>query len=538
MKLKGTFGLFLFVLLLGGVTYYFEVVQVEQKENTKKETSKIVTFSKDQIDSLRILADKPEVKSAPGTSSGPTTIQVSDIIELKRGPEGWSLISPLKDNADNSEVESYLGEISSELYVDVAKEGQDIDWKAFGLDKPKGSIEMKTTAGAKVTIAISGLSNYENQTYLRRDQESKALLAPLKWQSFVAKTAFNFRDKRLLRGRTVSVDSFELTFGSSELGFIQKDAKWVPEDKLLSKSEFKNRLQSFHTDVDLLKKFLEAIDDARATEYAFEGGLLDSASKKKFGLDEKPLATLVLSLKDKKWEADFYKTKDNSTFAYIKDLKFLLKLDSFAADKILKTSWNQFRNHKDLFHLKDEATRVQFESPAKKWKAELKNNSWQLVDGDTSSEVNQEKMKILLNRFKELQVSEFAGLKVKGTDEPKLQSKLSFSNAKGELMLSMNWGGVFKKKDSNPAAGGANQASGDSSNNSGSEKSFYVVKTSLLDEAVTVESSMIDSLSTQDIFVQKAKLKSDLKAEVKPGILGSQHQGLIPSQGLSLEKKK
>lgn len=291
MKLKGRSLLVIALLIFGGYAV-FDFLKEKKRENEFIDQAKLMTINKDQIDS--VIIEKGSEK-----------------ITLKRNIQGWSLETPLKDFADNDVVEDFIKSMASEKINDVAKEGSDIDWSLFGLDKPMGRIQISNSAGQKWSIEVSEKRNFEENPFVRRNSEQKVLIVNQKWQQRLQNTAMDFRERHVLRHKMGAIDSFKLSKPHEKLEFILKDGKW-------SVSTF----QDIPLDQNKVRELLQTLADAKAAEY------MNSAIP---GL--KSLVTIELKMADKIWVAELVQAQDFKIYAKVSNPKFYLKLEPGALDK-------------------------------------------------------------------------------------------------------------------------------------------------------------------------------------------------------------
>lgn len=296
MKLKGRTILVLALLLFGGYAVY-DYFHSKKTEEQKMEESRLLTVNFEQVDRFEV--QKGDQK-----------------ILLKRTVDGWELQEPLKDLADNTEADDFVKSAVPERILEVAKEGNDIDWALYGLDKPLGKITFTTSAGAQNIFEISEKKNFEENVFARRDQENKVLVINSAWQNRVNKTVLDFRDRRFLRHKIASVDGLKL---QNEKGVIELklgDGKWAAPSK-----------KDLKLDQNKVRDLLSVIASAKAAEI-LEGKAKASVPKHLFTLD--------LSMADKKWRAEVRQAKDLLIYAQVSEPDFQMKMEAGALDKLIK----------------------------------------------------------------------------------------------------------------------------------------------------------------------------------------------------------
>nr|WP_295901301.1 DUF4340 domain-containing protein [uncultured Bdellovibrio sp.] len=296
MKLKGRTILVLCLLLFGGYALY-DFQQDKKKEEINMEEVRLLTVNFEQVNYVEV--QKGDSK-----------------IVLERSVDGWNLTSPIKDLADNSAVDDFIKNTVPERVIEVAKEGEGIDWAMYGLDKPLGTITFKTTAGTQNVFEISTKRNFEENVFARRDKENKVLVINSVWQTRANKTVLDFRDRRFLRNKIASVDEIKLKNEKGLLELKRVDGQWMVPSK-----------KDLKLDQNKVRELLTTIADARASE-------IREGNTKATGL--KNLFTLDLVLADKKWKAEVGQAKDLMIFANVSEPDFQLRMEAGALDKLIK----------------------------------------------------------------------------------------------------------------------------------------------------------------------------------------------------------
>lgn len=304
MKLKGRTILVLCLLLFGGYAVY-DYFQDQKKEEKNMELARLLTVNFEQVDSFEIQKGSQKTR-------------------LKRTVDGWELVEPFQDLADNSVVEDFVKNVVPERVIEVAKEGEGIDWSVYGLDKPLGTITFKTTAGTQNVFEISEKKNFEDNVFARRDQEAKVLVLNSIWQNRVNKTALDFRDRRFLRHKIASVDNLKLQNAKGSWELKRVDGQWT----VVGKKDFK-------LDQNKVREMLTAISEAKAAE------IFDSKVKLP---SLKSLFTLELVMADKKWKAEVGQASDLLIYAKVSEPAFQLKMEAGALDKFIKMTLEDLKD--------------------------------------------------------------------------------------------------------------------------------------------------------------------------------------------------
>lgn len=303
MKLKGRTILVLALLLFGGYAIY-DHLQDKKKEEKSMEEARLMTVNFEQVNSFEIEKDGKKVV-------------------VQRSVDGWNLIEPIKDLADNNAADDFVKNVFPERVIEVAKEGDGIDWAVYGLDKPLSTITFKTSAGAQNIFEVSSKKNFEENAFIRRDHENKVLVVNSVWLNRAHKTALDFRDRRFLRHKIASVDELHLKNSEGLLHLKRVDGTWIAPEK-----------KDLKLDQNKVREVLAAIADAKAAE------ILEGTNKVK---NLKPLFTMELLMADKKWKATIQQAKDLGIYAEVTEPTFQMKMEPGALDKFIKLSVEELK---------------------------------------------------------------------------------------------------------------------------------------------------------------------------------------------------
>lgn len=303
MKLKGR-GILVTLLLLFGLYAYYDYRQDQNAEMKRLSDSKLLTVNYDQIDHITI-----ENKSGK--------------IVLQRTVDGWNLEEPVKDQADNQAVEGFVNQFMTDKILEVARDHGPVDPTDYGLDKPAGTITLKTTSGAQDVFVVSEKKNFEENPFITRNDEERVLVVDPTVLKKALQTATDFRDRRFLRGRLASLDQLKLKNQKGLLEISQKEGKWI----LTGKPEIA-------LDQNKVREFLQTIGDAKGASFLDQKEVPAGKS----------LFTLELLLQDRKWKADVIQAKDMAIYAKISDPAIAMKMEAGAVDRLISATAEDFKD--------------------------------------------------------------------------------------------------------------------------------------------------------------------------------------------------
>lgn len=392
MKNKGTLLLAGAVLALGLYAYFGEYKREIRETERKQTESKIITLNRDQIQ--KIIFDKG----------------LPNPITLERGADGWSLVLPAQDQADNDVVEAFLDQIMGEKSSASVGEGAQIKWSEYGLDQPMGSVILETNSGAKQIVTVSMKKNFEGLPFLRRDEESRILVGNLVWIDFLTKSVDHFRNLKVFRNQISKVDLIKVRNAQGEFELKNKEAQWVSS----SHSQWK-------LDQNAVREILTQLSLAKGKT------LLETKP------NATPIMTVELGMEQDRWKGQFYKES-----VMIQPLNLHISLELQALDNLKTTDLLKLRDRTVPFKFdRDSVTRIKVKNPLKNYVLLKKNNNWELEKADKNFIVNQEKAQDLPERLHRLEVYKYVKTPPKSISN--LSSHVELLSDDGKVILKLSW---------------------------------------------------------------------------------------------------
>jgi hypothetical protein len=448
MKNKSTWIFLTAVLALGAFTFWD--FQNEKNEQTRKsEQATLIPFKADQIQSFSI-----ENKAQK--------------IELNKTVDGWKLISPYQDWADNSVVDEFLNQLTQQKSLSVIRPKDSVNWATYGLNDSPVKITLVHQNKQELTYLVGDKKSFENNSYLRKKGGADVILAAGDWSAWAQKTPFDFRDVRLWRGKIGAVDHFEIKNANGLFKFDRHENKWSLEGH-----------PEVHLDQNKVHGLVSLMSETKASSLLAEKEI-PAAEKTRVGLN-KPEVTILLKADDKKWTAEVVKNKDQSVYALTSEPLFLVRLEMDFFQKLSSVSLNTLKDKKELFDFnKDLVKQIEYQSPIKKQTLVLKDSGWSL-NNDPQLIVQQDRVKKLLESLNGLITPGFAD----DHRDFKAQNKIVLKNAESLDLFELSWGSFEKRKLDNI------------------EKSIALAKSSLSAEYFYLDQTDIDKLQLQDLVKAK-----------------------------------
>lgn len=309
-------------LLVGGV--FIDSYHQKSKKDTEQDRLQILNLDPNQVEEIHFVNKDEEVT-------------------LKRTVDGWQMLEPVKDQADNEWIADFLVAVSEDRAHEVAIDGDEtgipVSWKTFGLEAPLATYEWVDSLGKKNSVAISAERNFEAKHFLRKNDENRVLIGSSAWFDRAQRGSMDFRDRRFLRRRIASVTEVRVRNRHGEFHLKQDGADW---QLYKPGSEQKKVLPSGKViEQNKVREFLKGIADGRARYFEVEGTDVKKAPLKKYGLD-RPRASLTLKLADELWQAEIGQNEQFQVFAKVSNPDFIMLMESGAIDDVLRFTENDF----------------------------------------------------------------------------------------------------------------------------------------------------------------------------------------------------
>jgi Domain of unknown function (DUF4340) len=209
MKWKTTLVLLVITGAVFAYMYFYERTAPDTQQ-AAREREKVVNFDRDKINGIVI-------------QNG------NDRIELRRHDDKWRLEKPIKDQANNSAVESLLLDLESwqkdatipakELEADKNKLGE------YGLNRAKLRLKL-IGPGAPAEILFGKDAALEGKEYVRFADSKEAFIAGQSVKKDIEKKPEDFRDRKLTDLIEAQVARVVLQSPAGEMELQKQDEHW------------------------------------------------------------------------------------------------------------------------------------------------------------------------------------------------------------------------------------------------------------------------------------------------------------------------
>ncbi len=419
---RGTI-IFTLIVVGAGLYSYFEVFKKENEEAAKKEINS-------QIYKLKI----EEISRIELTNG-------DHLVILQKTGDLWNLEKPLADKSDQTQVKNFLDTVLREKTSSVVEEGDKVNLKTFGLEKPEFRLKLvgsqvKDNKPTNLTedVSYGSVKAYDGSIYSRVADEKKVSLAPSYLNTVLNKKADDFRNKNLFTTGIADVDSIRIE-GKEKLELSREKQNW----KMLEPKNYFAQASS-----ESIQSFLDLVRNVKGTEIVSEEKN-DVAQIKKYHLD-KPAVVLklhraqdpkdyVLKISDPKSD------KDHNVYLMASDANTILKGVESNLDTVDKAAFDFTDKHQAFIFGALDVGAIKIVT--NDFKAEFKKvgNTWQNADTKDKREPDTLKLDDFLGKFSHLEAKSI----VKEKDE-KLKNEIAVLDSNNTEVFKMKWGESFEDK--------------------------------------------------------------------------------------------
>ncbi len=202
--MRGAWSTLALVAVAVGLGAYIYFVDSKKSDTEVKE--KVFAVAADAVEELRVV------------SKGDTSV-------LKKTDGTWKLVEPLATDADTNAVTALVNSLTTlELNREVDPKATDL--AQYGLASPKTDITFTAKGGAKGRIRLGEQTPTGTDLYAVKDDGARVFLVSTFTETSLVRSAFDLRDKRVLRFERDKVDSLEIATGGGTFGLTRADSEW------------------------------------------------------------------------------------------------------------------------------------------------------------------------------------------------------------------------------------------------------------------------------------------------------------------------
>jgi hypothetical protein len=406
--LKSTIALFLVLAGLGAYIYFVTWKQTD--DTATKKDPVFAGVESDKIQELKVKAESGEVTT------------------LKKSSDTWQIDAPVATPASDSEVMSLTSALS-QLEIDRVVEEKPADLNEYGLGAPRIEIEFKSAEGKPSgRLLVGDKSPTGAGLYAKRNDEPRVFLIPQYQERTLNKSAFDLRDKSVIKIERDKVDAVEVNAGGKPIHFAKEGSDWKITQPIAARADF--------SAVDGL---VGRVESAQMKSIVTETAT--PAELRKFGLD-KPAVTVSLNQGSARAVLALGGPAGDDFYARDAAKPTVVTVDKMLAEDLKKTAEDYRR--KDAFEFRAfNATRAEFTRGDQmvafervKGQGENAVDSWKRVAPGTA-DADKSKVESLLAGLADIRAVSFTDSTAKtGLDKPAMTVLVKFDDGKKEERVS------------------------------------------------------------------------------------------------------
>ncbi len=374
MRLKGSSWILLAITLLVGLyAYFFEYKKKQADQVTKDQEALVIKLDKSDMTKIEIIH--------------------KDHVVLEKQAGAWKITSPVTDDADATQVNSFLDTVTQEsiemeISEDVMKP------KVYGLDKPQAKMIFTGSKGTPIQVDI-GEEAIQGKHYLRVNASNNVIVSSVQWKYLAEKKLADFRRKEILRGGDLQKISIEVS-GKPKVLLVKGEKSWNVEGV------------KYAVDTPILHAYVTQAQNLRALSVESE----NQNTLAKFGLDKPALVLRVQSVDNKdpvvlRFGSPQNKGKD--LYLVSSALKAVYKFQGAILSNFIKSA-SDFRDREEPFKFSlAEVIGVRTKGPKFDFRFIKKGEAWYLEKPDPNRDVDQTQLMMLLTSLQGARVHQYLG---------------------------------------------------------------------------------------------------------------------------------
>ena len=400
-----------FIVVVGLVTYAYlvEFKGTEQKEIAKQEASRILQFSLDEVESLRVT-------------------QPQDSFELSRKGPQWVLSGSVQDAADANGAEAFIQSLLDEKSEESLKDPAP-DLNIYGLKDPQARFTFKLKSGEERELWV-GNQNISSKIYLKSKGQDAILMGNYIWNTYAGKRADELRDLVLYKSkaRELSEITIEDLRSKRRVRLTRTEAAWSFQEP-----------QGLRLDTESVQKWIETLQGLRGVAVVAEDSQ-KSNELDKWSLKNPDLRARV-KFSDGKEEVQllgaFSDPKRGAAYFVTSEMPRIYEIPRATLEGLLKGP-SDFRDRREPFEFDSNLIRsVKIKAGGMQLALKKGQQGW-VAEGGKPGELNVERIESLVKKLSEAKAKEFPNEKPRGLTPP--VGTIALSDETGKALLSFDWG--------------------------------------------------------------------------------------------------
>lgn len=202
--MRGAWSTLALVAVALGLGAYIYFVDSERPDTEAK--AKVFAVEADAIEELRVVA------------KGDTSV-------LRKTDGAWKLTAPLATDADDNEATALANNLSSlEVVREVDPKASDL--AQYGLATPRADISFTAKNNVTGRLRLGDTAPAGSEMYAAKGDESRVFLVAASAETSLVRSAFDLRDKRVLRFERDQADGVEIVNTAGGVSLSRTNSEW------------------------------------------------------------------------------------------------------------------------------------------------------------------------------------------------------------------------------------------------------------------------------------------------------------------------
>jgi hypothetical protein len=390
----------LLLVVLAGLGGYIFFVENKKPATGADAKPKAFTVEADQIEELHI------------------AVADGDSTRARRTDKTWKLVEPVEADGDNSELTNMASSLAA-LDIQRVVDENPTDLAQYGLSPARIEIGFKAKGQKDETrLLVGDKTPTGGDVYAQKPGEKRVFLVSSAIDDTFHRTAFDLRDKTILKFDRDKVDGLEITHNGMTYQLARKAADWMIVKPVSMRADYA-AVEGLITSLSatLMQKFVAP--DATAAQLHTYG--LDKPSASASVLMGNDKATLILG-----------KTENAETYARDAARPMVVMVAPTIVSDLNKPL-DDFRRH-DLFDVRSfSAKRVELKRGAESFAFDRTTvNDKDVWKNAAGKEVDTTKVEDLLTKISNLRIQSFEQRADPALKTPALTVTAQFGQSKGE----------------------------------------------------------------------------------------------------------
>ncbi|RMH62357.1 MAG: DUF4340 domain-containing protein [Calditrichaeota bacterium] len=214
--MRNTLILLVLGLALGAYVYFYEYKGEESRQKEKEAAEKLIPLEADSIQAFDVL-------------------NAGSRYRFEKEGDNWRISQPVKTDAEQSVVESYLRTLTGAKKVrTVHVAGKDLP--NFGLKTPRARVHVQSRAGRNDSLWIGAPTSFGGNIFVSKGDTVVFTTGQNLWTQ-TNKHLFDWRDKRVVHFDKESVKRFTLRNPRGDFEFEKENGTWHVRKPLDTKAD-------------------------------------------------------------------------------------------------------------------------------------------------------------------------------------------------------------------------------------------------------------------------------------------------------------